>query len=204
MVWLWILAAVVALILLALFSNVRIYIIYDKELYSYYRVFWFYKDTLYPEKGPEKHISAKRIKSRRKKLHKKSTKRLTDKKDTIGEVFTDVKDMVTELLELIYIILKKFLGKIDIKVRKLDITVSTDDAAATALTYAFVCDSLNVLVDILRNTDRITCSFDRLDCRCDYTETQFKAEVDVLIKIRVIQVIRVLFDSMIEQIKTTI
>ncbi len=204
MIWLWIIAAVAALILLVLFSNVRIYIIYDKDLYSYYRVFWFIKEPLYPEKGPEKYISAKRIKKRRKKLHKKRTKRLNDKKDTIGEVFTDVKDMVKELLELIYIILKKFLGRVRIRVRKLDITVASDDAASTALTYALVCDSLNVLIDMLSNTDRINCKFGKLDCRCDYTDTQFTAEVDILIKVRIIQVIRVLFDSMMEQIKSTI
>lgn len=204
MVWI-IIAAVIALILLALYSDVRIYIIYDdKELYSYYRVFWFIKQPLYPEKGPEKYISAKKIKKRRKKLHKKRTKRLTDKKDSIGEVFTDVKDMVKELLELIYIILKKFIGRVRINVRKLDITVSSDDAAATALTYALVCDTLNVLVDMLTSTDRINCNFKKLDCRCDYTDTEFKAEVDILIKIRIIQVMRALLDSMMEQIKSTI
>ncbi len=204
MLWLWILLAVVALILLALLSNVRIYIVYDKELYSYYRVFWFYKDQLYPEKGPEKYISAKKLKGRRRKLQKKRTKRLTDKKESIGEVFTDVRDMVTELLELIYIILKRFLGRVDIIVRKLDITVATDDAASTALTYAFVCDSVGVFADMLSNSERISCSFEEMDCRCDYISTQSKVEADVLIKIRIIRIIKVLFDSMMEQIKSTI
>ncbi len=203
MLWV-IIAAIIALILLLLFSDVRIYIIYDKELYSYYRALWFIKGYLYPEKGPEKYISAKKLKKRRKKIHKKDTKRLNDKKDSISAVFSDVRDMVKELLGLIYVILKKFLGRVRISVRKLDITVATEDAAATALSYALVCDSLNVLTDMLTGTDRINCSFGKLDCRCDYTATQFKAEADILIRIRVIQVIRVLFDSMMEQIKSTI
>ena len=203
MIWI-IIAAIIALILLILFSDVRIYIKYDQELYSYFRALIFLKGPIYPEKGPEKYISAKKIKKRRAKLHKQSTKRMSDKKDSIGEVFTDVKDMVTELLELIYIILKKFLGRVRIKVKNIDITVATDDAASTALTYALVCDSINVLVDMLSNSDRINCRFYKLDCRCSYTDSTPKAEVDVLIKIRIIQVIRALFDSMMEQIKTTI
>lgn len=203
MVWI-IIASIIALVLLVLFSNVRIYVKYDKELYSYYRALLFLKGTIYPEKGPEKYISAKKIKKRRAKLHKQNRKRMSDKKDSIGEVFTDVKDMITELIELIYIILKKFLGKVRIEVRNLDITVASDEASTTALSYAVVCDTLNVLVDMLSNTDRINCKFYKLDCRCDYTKNSFEAEVDILIKIRIIQVIRVLFDSMMEQIKTTI
>ena len=204
MVWI-IIALVIALILLLVNSNVRIYVRYDgDELYSYYRIFWFIKLPLYPEKGPEKHISAKAIKKRRKSLHKKYDKKRKKEKSSAGQIFTDVKDMIKELLELIYIILKKFLGKVRIKVRDLSITVAGEDAAATALTYVFVCDTMNVLIDMLTNTDRISCSFENVSCRCDYLAGSFSANVDILIKIRIGQVIRVLFDSMMEQIKTTI
>lgn len=112
--------------------------------------------------------------------------------------------MVKELLDLIIIILKRFIGKVKIKVKQLDINVATGDAASTALSYTVVCNTLDVLIDILSDKDRVDCRFISPRVGCDYTSDRFSAYVDILISIRIWQVIKGLFESVMEEIKKTI
>ncbi len=193
-------------VILLLNTRVRIYVKYDNdELYSYYRVFWFIKKQLSPEAPPKRYISVKELKKTRSKLYK--TKQKTDKKpkkSNPSQVFGDVKDMVKELLELIIIIFKRFIGKVKIKVRQLDINVATGDAASTALSYTAVCNTLDVLIDILSDKDKVNCKFISPNVGCDYMSDRFSAYVDILITIRIWQVIKGLFESVTEEIKKTI
>lgn len=187
-------------------TRVRIYVKYDnEELYSYYRVFWFIKKQLYPDEPPERYISIKQLKKTRNKLHKTKIKtEKKQKKSTPTQVFGDVKDMVKELLSLIVIILKRFIGKVKIKVKRLDINVATGDAASTALSYTVVCNTLDVLIDILSDKDKVDCKFVSPNIGCDYVSEKFSAYVDILITIRIWQVIKGLFESVMEEIKRTI
>ena len=203
-----IIAAIISAVVFLLNTRVRIYVIYrEDELYSYYRVFWFIKKQLAPEPVPKQHLTIKELKKTRKKLRrslKKTDKNQAKEKTSVTKAFGDVKDMVKELLELVIIILKRFIGKVKIKVRELDITVATGDAASTALSYAVVCNTLDVLIDILSDRDRINCRFIRPEVKCDYLARRFSATVDILITIRIWQVIKGLFESLMEEIKKTI
>ncbi|MBR6514344.1 MAG: hypothetical protein IKT46_05860 [Clostridia bacterium] len=184
-----ILAAVILAVLAAvllLCSYVRIYVSYEGELTAYVRLFGIFKLRLYPEKKPEMHMSSKKIKKVRKKVYKTVKKKEESKEKTdLKEIVTDLIDVIKELYELICIIIEKFSGKVKIHIKKLDVRVGTKDAAATALLYSGVCNGLDLLIDMLRGSDRVRSSFGYLNCSCDYLSEKSSADISILIKIRV-------------------
>ena len=181
-----ILSAVILFIVLLLFSYVRIYVVYEDALKAYLRLFGIIKLRLYPAKAPERYISAKKMKALGRKSRKKSKPRSAKRKNKEEEsVSKGIAETVEELYRLVSVILKRFAYKVKIRVRKLDIRVATDDAAKTALVYAAVCNSLTLLTELITGFDKLKCSIDSMDCRCDFVADSFSMETDIEIKIRI-------------------
>ncbi len=192
---------IIALIVLLLFSYVRICIVYENDLKAYVKLFGLFRIRLYPSKEPKKYISAKKLRSIQRKAQKpkikKSAKKLENKKKNVPK---GIGETVNELYSLISIILKRFAYKVKVRVKNLDVCVATDDAAKTALAYFAVCNSLELLSDLLSGYDKLKCSIDNMSCRCDFVSESFSIDVDIEFKIRIhnalLSVIGIIIDTL--------
>lgn len=186
-----ILAVVVLLITLLLTSDVKISITYlNNELTAYCGFLYLFKIPLYPSAQPRRYMSVKELEksSKKKKVKKVSPqKNKKDEDEKKGKSFSDIRDMLREILELIGIVFKRFIGRIKFRFNTLDITVAASDAATTALTYAAVCSTLDVLLDMLSDKKRVNCEFVSPSVECDFLAEKFSANIDILISVRIWQ-----------------
>ncbi len=141
------------------------------------------------------------MQGRLRKKDRKSKRKKSVQKDLHGQTFTDAKDMVKHLYELIRSIIKHLEYKVKIRVKNLDITVATKDAATTAITYSLVCNTLSVLIELLTGFDKIKCRIGKVDCSCDYLSESFSASVDIVLKIKILHTFSVLVNTLMNELK---
>lgn len=152
MVWLYVLGGVVLLLLLIIFCPVGVRILYDGA-FRLYLTFGFIRIKLVPKR--EKKIKlrdyspeamAKKERKTAKKEAKKAKKggeKATEKKE--NEFTKKIKDkdkrgdFISQLLDMLNIVLEAFAKRLKIKVARLDITVGGDDPAQTAIRYGAFC-----------------------------------------------------------------
>lgn len=188
--------------------NVTVNIRYDKNgLYAAVR-YLFVKYRFYPEKPPKQKMTVKDLKRKRKKLHKKGakigekkkSKKASGKKRT--KSFDDILSLVKEISGIVFDILGKGVKYARIYIRNLDITVSTEDAAKTALAHTAVCNVINSMIKRIENAGwRI--KYGNMECRCDYLSGKFSCETDIVIRVKVWHLIYTLLSSLIKYFKLT-
>ena len=196
-----IIAVILLLIILLLNLYVGAQLVYEDELRVYVRVCGV-KIQLYPKKPPKQRISKKELQKLQTKLRRKkpkTAKKAVDKPQKEKKK-KDTAATAKEMLNILMPFIKGFMGKAKFIIKKLDITVSTDDAASTALMYTAVCDTLNILIDMLRAKEEWDVRFGHMECRCDYTAGSSSFDTDIMIKIKIWQALVLMLKTVMKSL----
>lgn len=204
--------AILLLILIILVLKISIRIT-SGENYTLKLGVGIFRITLYPRGEKEIRLSDYKIKKYRKRLKKqeeKERKRLkkekgkkVTKKPKAAAAYTDtpsekrdIMEMIDKIREVTLEFLKYFGRHLHIKIKRLHITVATDNAASTAILYGAVCGGVTCLLDIMNSGLRLEYSKDaKVSVEPDFTRTKTKALVDITFSFRTWQLLDILIRS---------
>ena len=102
---------------------------------------------------------------------------------------------IERITRLLGRIVDRLHGTLTLRTRRVIVTVSTDDAAKTALLYGAVSAALAGLIEFLdRSVARVkTRGRDEIDVRADFVSGKSKAEIDLALSARVSGMLGILF-----------
>ena len=124
----------------------------------------------------------------------KSKQKEKGKKESVANTVS----LITQILERLGV----YAGRLRTKIKSLDVTVGGDDAASAAVTYGVISQSVSYLIEILDcNTKLNIPDPDRLSVKCDYTAKEISINVDISVKLRVIDALRTAVDIMLLKMK---
>ena len=217
MLWLYILLGIIIFFTLILLIPVKLDISSTDKTELYLKIL-FVKIKLSPRKKKIniKKYSPKAMEKARKKAEKKALakqKKILKKKlkpqktkekkpSKIKEIFkhpTDIPAFVTDVYDIISILVGKFSKRIKINVKSCNIVIGTDNAAKTAIVYGAVCAGINALLSLLvqftnydeRDTENINIS-------PDFTSEKIQSSIYVRITLRPGQLFTFLFSVLPE------
>ena len=153
-------------------------------------------------------LEAKEAKKRAKKAQKKKEKqqkkadiasgKIKKEKKSPGEIL----DIVSLVSNLVKQVIGKFFSHLRIKVVRIRMKIATGDAAATALTYGAVSQSINVLLPLLDQIKTVSFPTARnIDISADFTSEESEIDIKLSFSLRVWHIFHVAFAALGELIK---
>lgn len=194
-----ILLVVAFLLLLVLFSRIRICIKYNDAILVFLQ-FFFLRFTLYPKekkinlkefsaKGINKKLKKDSVIIEKKKASESKKRGNKDKKKKLAGV-VETLELVSELLTQI---VGRFLKYLRIKAARVRVTVATDDAAKTALQYGLAVQAVQYILTILENVTNFSVEKNgEISVDCDYCSEKPIIDLDISLSIRVWQFLALL------------
>ena len=183
---------IAATVALLLSIKITLKIRYTEKLEVYLKIF-FVKIKLYPSKKKKKRYKhsmskkeAQKIKDSLKKKPKKTKKKKKEEKSKDDEK-VDTASIVSIILSFVKNFIDLFARAIRLKASRIKIIVATEDAAQTALTYAAVTQSINILfplLDKLKTVKKLPHGKE-LSVDIDYLSDEPSFDVDLELYIRV-------------------
>lgn len=195
MIFLWILGTLVFIVLAILFLPVKVSFKFNEEFFIkvYFLGIKIYEPKTKEEKPNQKKKSQNNaIKEKPKTLFL----RLKEKygfSGAVREIFGFLKDTVTHI--------KVFLRHIKIEKLKLFISVSSDDAAKTALDYGRVCAVAYPFLSALDSMANI--EYKKIDIKSDFEATESNFSIEFNVKLRIFYLLITLFKVYNEYTKFT-
>lgn len=186
-----VLGSLLLLLVLLLFSRVRLRVFYN-ENGSWFRLSWFF---LFKKMTVNE---AMRLfdghKNKKAGQDEKETEPVDDKKEEEAKKKAPIAWQIERVTALISRITDRLPGVLTLRTRRVIVTVSTPDAAKTALLYGAVSAALAGVIEIVdRNVSRVkTKGRDLIDVRADFVTGKTKAELDLVFSARVAGALRVL------------
>lgn len=219
--WLIVLGIVLLFaLILMLRVGVRVKLCDDTSLWLGVGVF---RIRLYPKRERELKLSDYEIKKFRrrkakeearakKKAAKKAAKNAKKKKTPESKVAQaektqtkekrDISELVDTVLEVVRVFFERFGRHLYIKVRRLCITVASADAATTAVLYGSVCGAVQCLLELLDNSVKLKLPrSEKIIVTTDFTTEKTRADVDIILSLRVWQIFDVAIRSLWAYIK---
>ena len=178
------------LILLILFSHVRLRVFFNENS-SGFRLSWFFIRKKMKIEDATRLIEG----------HTKEEKPEDDKEKEIEptEESTEKKVpivwQIERITQLIQRIADRLPGTFTLRTRRIVVTVSTDDAAKTALLYGAVSAAMAGLIEFVdRSVARVKCRCrDDVEVKADFVGGKTKADLDLVLSAQVIGALRILF-----------
>lgn len=220
--WLWILLlsvafVVIVVMLVVIFARLRLHITLDDEFNLRVRSLWLHfnladqkeeQPETKPCKHPERVLRREERRVRREELRAQKKTRRAEKKRAKQKAAPTSKTPeklplnLPERIGLITTLIKRFYvltsGRIRIHVRKLHITVSTDDAAKTAILYGAVCESTAMLLELVNDGyTPVKYKNGAVAIIPDYVSGKCNAKIDVVCSISLIRAF-VILGSLVE------
>ena len=176
------------LLLLLLFSRVRLRV-YLNESGSGLKLSWFFI-----HKKMKIDDATKLIEGHKKKPRKEEPEE-TEPKEVRTEKEVPLSFQIERITRLLTRIADRLPGTLTLRARRIVVTVSTDDAAKTALLYGAVSAAMAGLVELIdRSVARVKLrGRDEIDVKADFVGGKTKADVDLILFARVIGALRLLF-----------
>ena len=186
---------IAATVALLLSIKITLKIRYTEKLEVYLKIF-FVKIKLYPSKKKNKRYKhsmskkeAQKIKNSLKKKPKKAKKKKKEEKKekSKDDEKVDTASIVSIILSFVKNFIDLFARAIRLKASRIKIIVATEDAAQTALTYAAVTQSINILfplLDKLKTVKKLPHGKE-LSVDIDYLSDEPSFDVDLELYIRV-------------------
>lgn len=182
-----IIGSIFLLILLILFSPVKVFLGFENDFFAKVKFLGF-KVYETPQKTGKKKVSEAKNKQSGKKAEKENNTALKEGKQLLLILkekygFTGA---VKKVLNLIYGMLthiKKFLRHIRIKKIKLNLVVSGSDAAETAVEYGKVCAAVYPVLGFLDSFSSI--ELKRINISSDFAENKKEFEFSMVIKLQI-------------------
>ncbi len=215
--WLWIALLALAFIVILLFfvvgfARLRLHITLDDEFNLRVRSFWLHfnladqkeeQPETKPCKNPERVLKRELRRVRREELRAEKKTRRAEKRQAkrkaapAPEAPKKVPLNLPERITLIGALVKRFYeltsGRIKIRIKKLHITVSTDDAAKTAILYGAVCEATAMLLGLVNDGyTRIKYKKDAVAIVPDYISGKCDAKIDVICSVSLVRAFVVL------------
>jgi len=199
-------AAIIAFITALLCINISINMIYctnprksrgsqnevtaDLRIYVRYAFFKFY---LFPE----------RVEKKEKKRKPKIDKEVTKIEKTVAKVKKDLMTgeyKLSEIIEIIKqiadILIKNFQKYLKLKIKSFIITVATEDAQQTALTYGSVTQAVYYLYEFLNCHFKLAC--DDIKVYSDFGKTKMSYDINIKFSIRVWHALKMILLTVIK------
>ena len=219
MVALIIILCIVAILALLLLTKVTLRIRYKESLCIDLKIL-FIKLRIYPSKKKPKRYrhsmskrKAKKIRDSLKKKPKKERKIFKKKKEDEEKDKEEKKLDKNDILSIISIIInfvknfiRLFSKSIRLKASRIHLTVATDNAASTALTYAAVTESINVLfplLDGIKAVKRLPHGKD-LSVNVDFIAEEPTIDIEIELYIRVIRALGSVLGASIKAFKKAV
>ena len=215
MIALIIIICIVAIIALLLSVKITLKIRYTDKLRVFLKVF-FVKIQLYPKKDKRKrypHSMSKKKAQKIKNSLKKKPKKLKKKKKIDEEEEAEEREEKTDLISIVSIVFSfvrnfvaLFAKAIRVKASRLKITVATDEAAKTALTYTAITQSINVLfpmLDELKTVKKLPHKKE-LSVNIDYLSDTPTLDIDVELYIRIGGILKAVCGAAIKAFKKAV
>lgn len=183
---LYILLAILLLVLALCLLRIHFDIICNGETTVKLRILCI-KFTLYPK--TKNRVSAIKFKNGYPKEKKPKQKDTVKEKKTAKEK-TPVGDMITGVITLVKILCSKFFKHLRLDVSKILVTVGGSDAAATAITYGVVSQSVAYLLEFL--DQHLTISKKRkgeINVLCDFTTESTIFDINISASLAVWQIL---------------
>lgn len=182
---LWIILALISFLLFLLFLNVHLIFKYDQHATVTLRILFLRFDAMKlfrslteQKKGDEKNEpTAPKDQQNR-------------KADPVG--FAKFLSHITRIIALA---VKEHFSKMKINLKRLQISIGTDDAAKTALLCGGVIQAANVLCELLRRFSRFRCDNRNLSVSPDFTSEQSRLSIHLDLSSKPIHIIGVLLRS---------
>ena len=186
-----IILSIIALLALLLSLKITLRITY-KDAFKISLKVLFFKKRLYPSKKKEKKyphsMSKRKAQKIKESLQKKKKPKKEKKKKKEKELEKpDLVSMVSIITSFIKHFIKLFTGSVRIKLSRMHLTVASEDAATTAVTYGAVSQSVNILfplINSIKNVKKLP-SGKNLSVRADFLSDTPSADVDIILYVRV-------------------
>ncbi len=185
-----VLGSLALLILLLLLSHVRLRLFYN-ENGSGLRISWFVI-----RKKMDVDDAAGLLEGHKKEKPGKETEEKTEEPEPEPEKKkAPISWQLERITRLLGRIIDRLPGTLTLRTRRIVVTVSTDDAAKTALLYGAVSATLAGLIEFLdRSVARIkTKGRDLIDVRADFVSGKTRADIDLVLSAKVAGALRILF-----------
>ena len=178
------------LIVLLLLSHVRLRV-YLSEDGSGLRFSWFFLRKKMKIDDATKLIEGHRKEKKPEKDEQKEPKPEEEKEEKRIPLVWQI-ERITRLLSRI---VDRLPGTLTLRARRIVVTVSTDEAAKTALLYGAVSAAMAGLIEFIdRSVARVKCrGRDLIDVKADFVSGKTKADVDLILSAQVIGALRILF-----------
>ena len=214
MIPLTIIICIIAVIAFLLSIKVTLKIRYTDKLAIYLKIF-FIKKRLYPKKEEKKRYphsmskrKAKKIRDSLKKKPKKAKKKKKIKEKDEEERYEkgDLLSIISIVISFVKSFIRLFAHSIRIKASRLKITVASEDAAQTALTYTAVTQSVNVLFPLLNGlkTVKKLPKGNDLTVDIDFLSDTPKIDADIELYIRVGGILKAVCGAAIKAFKKAV
>ena len=185
---LYIVSATLLFLLLLSLARVRVILVYREDVRAYIR-FLFLRFPIYPRKKRKVRISDfsyKNLKKRKSKTKPENKSRQTKKAKT-----GDVKRKFSFFYSIFKMLYPRLLRYFRIDVTRIHITVGTDDAAKTAITYGAVSQSVAYICAILdQHTNFHARHNSSITVIPDFTAEKFSADCKMCASLQLWQVLR--------------
>ncbi len=136
---------------------------------------------------------AERARRKREKIAKRKAMHKAEKQMTEQATpnILENLEMIRSLLKKLY---KKTRGKIKIRIQKLLISIGTEDAAKTALTYGIVLQSTAILLQWIQdNFTELHRKPGSVQIQADYLSGKSHAEIDMICSVRVFRALKIAY-----------
>lgn len=180
-IFLIVLGCVAALIFLILISKISLRVSFDEKL-SVTAGFWFIRVDILKLVSKKRDAKPSEEKKKRKKKKPVQTEETAEKKKrSVGELL-DFLGFITSLLKELF---SKLFDKLFIDIRKLEITVATDDPCRTALLYGAAAPAVYQLTEAAKRFLRCRADYKNIGVRSDFCSAVPKAAVDAVFSLRI-------------------
>lgn len=184
------------------------FVIKFKKDFSLVLKILFFKIQLVPGKEEKVKLSdytPKKIKKREEKKARKKEKKLQKKqkketekkkgeKKKLIRSFSDVTDLINLVKEVVEKLFSKFFFYLKTEIVALKIKIGGDEADKIAVTYGIVIQSVAYILKLLDTFSNLSIShYDSIDIQPCYTEKEFSAEINMVLSIRIWQVLACVF-----------
>ena len=178
------------LILLLLLSRVRLRIFADESRSGLILSWFVIRKKMKVEDAADLFEGHKKKKPEKPEEEKPEEEKPQEEKEKVP-----LSRQIERITRLLSRMVDRVHGALTLRTRRVIVTVSTDDAAKTALLYGAVSAALAGLIEFLdRSILRVkTRGRDLIDVRADFVSGKSKAEIDLVLYARVAGMLRVLF-----------
>lgn len=192
----FIISAIIVIFTVLLLMKASVVIKCHDNVELYLKVLFFKFKILPNDKSVDyRDYSLKKLKKKKKKelrKLKKSKKQQTSdvKKEKNPTKKSDIRENIALITKLAKILISKFFKHLKIDVKKIVVTVATDDPAKTGILYGIVCTGITQLIEVLNAVTNLNSKENsEIDVKANFLPGKTCCDIDLRFSIRMFGII---------------